>query len=120
RLGIALDVHEHVVRLVDLLDLVGELPATPVLEAVHGALARRDDASVALDHLRHLLALVGMDDENDLVMPHALDLLLGWQPPVMRGGVARMSCRGRKGTRFYLKIVAQPTPPMPSSCLTLS
>jgi hypothetical protein len=36
------------------------------------ALSLGDEALVSLDHLRHLLALVGMDDENDLVMPHAL------------------------------------------------
>src|SRR5687767_10305749 len=72
RLVVALDVHEDVVRLVDLGDRVGQLPATPVLEAVHGALAARDHALVALDHLRHLLALVGMNDENDFVMAHVL------------------------------------------------
>src|SRR5688572_32062550 len=72
RLVVALDVHEDVVRLVDLGDRVGQLPTTPVLEAVHGALAARDHALVALDHLRHLLALVGMDDENDFVMAHVL------------------------------------------------
>jgi hypothetical protein len=39
----------------------------------------RDHALVALDHLRDLLALVGMDDENDLVMPHV------WLSPVSYG-----------------------------------
>src|SRR6185503_19503142 len=70
RLVVALDVHEHVVRLVHLGDRVGELPAAPVLEAMHGAVALGDQALVALDHLRDLLALVGMNDENDFVMPH--------------------------------------------------
>ena len=77
-LVVALDVHEHVVRLVHLGDRVGELAAAPVLEAVHRAVAGRDDALVALDHRGHLLALVGMDDENDLVMPHADWLLSLW------------------------------------------
>jgi hypothetical protein len=56
---------------VHLLQRVGELAPAPVLEAVHDAVARRDDALVALDHRGHLLALVRMDDEYDLVMPHA-------------------------------------------------
>jgi hypothetical protein len=65
---------------VDLGERIGELAPAPVFEAVHGTAALRDDALVSLDHLRHLLALVGMDDENDLVMPH-VDLTpfpMGW------------------------------------------
>src|SRR5207249_7084088 len=65
-------------------------------QPVNRAVAPGDDALVALDHGGHLLALVGMDDENDLVMPHALDLLMG-RPPAMRSGAAR------KGREFYLK-----------------
>src|SRR4051812_37802474 len=95
RLVVALDVHEHVVRLVHFLDRVGKLAPAPILEAMHAAVAGGDHALVALDHRGHLLALVGMDDENDLVMSHArvdsfsygLGLLIG--PTAMRSGVTR-------------------------------
>ena len=76
RLAIALDVHQNIVRLVKLLNRIGELPAAPVFEAVHYAAALGDDALVALDHRGHLLALVGMDDKDDLVMPPS-HLLMG-------------------------------------------
>src|SRR6185369_13573681 len=103
RLVVALDVHEHVVRLVHLLDRVGELAPAPVLEAVHRAVAGGDHALVALDHRGYLLALVGMDDENDLVMSHALvgllsyGLMLLMGPTAMRSGVTR---KGPDYTRF--------------------
>src|SRR6476659_3364581 len=51
-------------RLVHLGDRVGELAPAPVLEAVHRAGTAFDQPVVALDHGGHLLALVGMDDEN--------------------------------------------------------
>ena len=79
RLVVALDVHEHVVRFVDLGERVGKLAPALVFEAVNGALPLGNQALVSLDHLRNLLALVGMDDENDLVMPHSC-LLMGKAP----------------------------------------
>src|SRR5688500_6867600 len=69
-LVVALDIHEHVVRLVDLVDRVGELAAAPVFEAVNAAVAGGDHLPVTVDHRRDLLALVRMDDENDFVMTH--------------------------------------------------
>ena len=69
-LGAAFDVHQHVVRLVHLGDRERELAPAPVFETVHGAAVRGDDAAVALDHGGNLLALVRMDQKNDLVMPH--------------------------------------------------
>jgi hypothetical protein len=71
RLLIDLDVHQHVVCLVDLGDRVGELPAAPVFEAVDPAVLAGDGRAIPLDHRRHLLALVGMHDEYDFVMTHA-------------------------------------------------
>src|SRR6187402_2049934 len=69
---VALDVHENVVRLVDFGDGIGQLTSTPVLEAMHAAFAGGNHAFVALDHGGHLLALIGMDEKNDLVMPHGV------------------------------------------------
>ena len=79
RLLVGLDVHQHVVRLVDLGERIGELAPAPVLEAVHVAAAGGDHALVALDHRGHLLALIRMHQENDLVMPHCV--LLTVKPP---------------------------------------
>src|SRR3954454_7541196 len=74
---VALDVHENVVRLVDFGDGVGQLASTPVFEAMHAAFAGGDHAFIALDHGGHLLALIRMDEKNDLVMPHEF-LLTDW------------------------------------------
>ncbi len=57
-------------RLEHLLDGIRELAPAPVLDAVHLAAARGNGIAVALDHRGHLLALIGMHDENDLVMAH--------------------------------------------------
>src|SRR5262245_1032461 len=113
RLVVALDVHEHVVRLVHLLDRVGELAPAPVLEAVHDAVAGGDDALVALDHGGHLLALVGMDDENDLVMSHArIGLLFLWLgPTAMRSGVTR---KGADYTPAFYPPTSTPPPQFPA------
>jgi hypothetical protein len=43
---------------------------------VHLAVAGGDGVAVSLDHRGHLLALVGMHDENDLVMAQVF-LLVG-------------------------------------------
>ncbi len=75
-LAAALDVHQHVVRLVHLGDGKLELPTPPVLEAMDGTAVRGDEAPVPLDHGGNLLALVGMDQEYDLVMPHLVLLMV--------------------------------------------
>ena len=64
----ALDVHQNVVRLVHLGDGIGELAASPVLEAMDLAFLRLDDRSIALDHRGHLFALIRMDQDDDLVV----------------------------------------------------
>src|SRR6185436_9830426 len=76
---VALDIHEHVVRLVDFLNGKGQLTSTPVFQPVDMAVARSNHLAVAFDHPGDLFALVGMDDENDLVMPHSC-LLMGKAP----------------------------------------
>src|SRR3989440_10064637 len=68
---VALDVHEHVMRLVNLGDGIGELPPSPVFEAVDPSAGGGDHRTVTLDHRGHLLALVGMNNEYDFVMTHA-------------------------------------------------
>src|SRR5690606_18287518 len=69
---------------------IGELAAAPILEAVDLAVATLDQRLVALDHGRHLLALVRMDQEHDFVMTHCGFLVdtgqLAGQPPVGRDG----------------------------------
>src|SRR5690606_1167155 len=64
----ALDVDQHVVGLGHLLDRVGQLPPAPVLDPVDLALLGFDHRLVPLDHRGHLLALVGVDDQYDLVV----------------------------------------------------
>ena len=75
----ALDVHEDVVRLVDLVDRVGELAPSPVFESVDRAAVRFDHRAIPLDHRRDLLALVGMDQEHHFVVSHR-SLLAGLPP----------------------------------------
>ncbi len=67
---VALNVEEHVVRLVNLVDGMGQLAATPVFGAMDRTAGTGDHALVAFDHGRHLLALVRMDQEYDFVMSH--------------------------------------------------
>src|SRR6185437_522312 len=55
-----------------MLDRVGELAATPVLDAMHLAAVCLDQRFVALDHGWHLLALVRMDQEHDFIMTHGI------------------------------------------------
>lgn len=68
--AVALDVHQHVVRLVQLLDRVGELTASPVFQTVNLSAVRRDERLVTLDHRRDLFTLIRMDNKNDFVMAH--------------------------------------------------
>src|SRR5262249_11518960 len=67
---VALDVHQNIVRLVHFRDGIGQLAPTPVFQAMHAAFTGGDHALVALDHRGHLLALIGMHEKYDLVMPH--------------------------------------------------
>src|SRR5262252_8707844 len=78
RLGVALDVHEHVVRLVDLGERESQLAPAPILESVDFAVLARYRRAVTLDHRRDLLALVRVDDETHLVMSHHISL---WMKP---------------------------------------
>ena len=76
---VGLHVHQHIMRLVDLVDGVGQLAAAPVLQAVNFAAILADRLAVALDHVGNLLGLVRMNHEYDFVMPHSL-LLTGSLP----------------------------------------
>src|SRR5207245_1822918 len=96
RLGVALDIHEHVVRLVHFGERKSELTAAPVLEAVNFAVLRGHRGAVALDHRRHLLTLVRMDDETQFVMSHANSL---WMKPPARSTVATRRKQVRQGWR---------------------
>src|SRR3546814_141115 len=75
-----LDVEQDVVGLDQVVDRIGQLAATPVLETVDLALAALDQRLVALDHGGHLLALVRMDREHDFVMTHVV-FLVDIRPP---------------------------------------
>ena len=57
-------------RLVNLVDGMGQLAATPVFGAVDRTAGTGNHALVAFDHGRHLLALVRVDQEYDFVMSH--------------------------------------------------
>src|SRR3546814_16364289 len=76
-----LDVEQDVVGLDQVVDRIGQLAATPVLETVDLALAALDQRLVALDHGGHLLALVRMDQVQDFVMTHVVFLVDIRQPP---------------------------------------
>src|SRR5690606_945127 len=65
---VALDVEQQVVRLVHLLDGMGELPSAPVLLPMDLAAGALDHVSIALHHGRHLLALVRVDQKHDFVV----------------------------------------------------
>ena len=58
---------------------------------MHAAFAGRDHALVAIDHCGHLLALIGMDQKNDLVMPHASSLRIEAARREALRGAARRS-----------------------------
>src|SRR5262249_32655036 len=106
---VRLDVHEHVVCLVDLGDRVGELPPSPVLETMHVTATGGDHALVALDHRGHLLALIRVHKENDFVMPHECSFWV--KPPDSRhtpvrqgesaGGTAPPTSLRKKGREGY-------------------
>src|SRR3546814_21005564 len=72
-----LDVEQDVVGLDQVVDRIGQLAATPVLETVDLALAALDQRLVALDHGGHLLALVRMAQEHDFVMTRSEERRVG-------------------------------------------
>src|SRR3954469_5719486 len=78
RFLVDLDVHEHIVGFVHLLDLKGELAPAPVFQPMDTAVAAGHHALVALDHRGHLLALIGMDDKYNFVVSHRISL---WVSP---------------------------------------
>ena len=82
-LRIALDVHEDVVGLEHLVDRVGQLAPTPVLETVDHPTPLFQIAAIALDHRRHLLALAWVHQKDHFVMTHGNPLWLE-QPPAWR------------------------------------
>jgi len=63
-----LDVHHQVMRLVNLVDRMGELTPAPVFFAVHGTAGAFDHAPITLQHRGNLLALVRMDQKHDFVV----------------------------------------------------
>jgi hypothetical protein len=67
---IGFDVDAQVVRLGQLVDLVRQLAAAPVFHAMNFATGRGNHALVTLQHSWNLLALVRMDQQDDLVMTH--------------------------------------------------
>ena len=74
------DVHQNVVRLVDLVDQECQLAAAPVFEAVHHATVFLDGLGVALDHTRDLLALIRVDQKDDFIVSHCLSPWFGSLP----------------------------------------
>src|SRR5690606_6676556 len=107
-----LGVEQHVVGLDQVLDRVGQLAAAPVLEAVDGATGVLDQALVALDHRRHLLALVRVDQEHDFVMTHCVFLvdaaLAGLAAPRRPGGSGGArdpgACAQARGSRKLCRL----------------
>jgi hypothetical protein len=89
RLLVALDVHQHVVCLVDLVDRVGQLAPPPVLQAVDLAAAPFQVAAVPLDHRRHLLALARMNQKHHFVMSHVLTDLRASSPSAPEADAVR-------------------------------
>jgi hypothetical protein len=69
-----LNIHEHVVCFVDLLDRVSQLAATPVFQTVDMTVLAGHQRAITLDHRGHLLALIGMHDKYDLVVSHYISL----------------------------------------------
>jgi len=70
------------VRLGELLDHVGQLPPTPILDPVHLAAAGGDGGLVAFQHGRNLFALIRMDQEHDLVVTHEVSLWIPGRKPL--------------------------------------
>ena len=74
RLMAALDVEEHIVRLHELFDRIGERTTAPVFDAVNLAALFGDEGLVARDHRGNLFTLVRMHDDADFVVTHLASL----------------------------------------------
>src|SRR5437868_212874 len=88
-IAVALDVHQHIVRLVDLGDGKGQLAPPPIFEPMHATIAGRDHSLVALQHGWNLFTLVRMNQEYDLVMPLWHEMLPVEMPPENIGEARR-------------------------------
>src|SRR5690606_3855754 len=71
------DVQAQVVGLGELVDLVSQLTAAPVFNTVNLATGGGDQGLVALEHGRHLFALIRVDQHDDFVVTHGNSL---WIP----------------------------------------
>ncbi len=67
---IALDVHQHVMCLVDFLDRVSHLTTAPVFQTMDATTACSQVGAITFDHGGHLLALIRVDDKYNFIMPH--------------------------------------------------
>ena len=66
----ALDVHQNIVSLDELLDRVGELATAPVLDAVNLTALFENEGLVTFDHRADLFGLIGVHDDAQFVMTH--------------------------------------------------
>src|SRR5690606_12511945 len=88
----AFDVKANVMGLDEFLDGVSQLTAAPVFQTMHRAAIAGNNALIAFDHGRHLLALIGMHNKHYFVVTHKLHSLrisfdaLNWLPK----GIARL------------------------------
>ena len=89
------DVHQHIVRLVNLLDREFELTPTPVFLAMYRSAGTGNHAAITLDHRGHLLTLVRVDQKHNFVMLHTFSLWDNKPPESMpvEQGVQRFSDR---------------------------
>jgi len=83
------DVEQHIVGLGQVLDRERQLAAAPVFQAMDLAAIGLDHRAVALDHGRHLLTLVRVDQKHDFIMTHGFSLWMSanslrGQPPDAR------------------------------------
>jgi hypothetical protein len=67
---ISFNVHAQVVGFAQLVNLVGQLAATPVFDTVNFSTAGNNHAFVTLQHGWNLFALIRMNQQNDFVMTH--------------------------------------------------
>ena len=70
RFARALNVHEHVVSLHELLDRISELTTAPVFDAVNLTALFEDEGLVALYHRGDLFGLIRVHDDAQFIMTH--------------------------------------------------
>ena len=71
---VALNIHQYVMRFMQLYYGMGELTTTPVFQSMNLAAAHGHHGAVALDHGGYLLALVRMNQKHDFVVSHCCSL----------------------------------------------